>query len=53
VPLYQEERNDATLALIRETCDDTTIAEAWERGKRLTLDEAVALALGESNAASA
>ena len=52
VPLYQEERNDATLALIRETCDDTTIAEAWERGKRLTLDEAVALALGESDAPS-
>jgi len=53
VPLYQEERNDATLVLIREMCDDTTFAEAWERGTLLTLDDAVALALGESDAPSA
>ena len=48
VPLYQEQRNEATLELIRATLDEATFAGGWERGKHLTLDEAVALALGES-----
>ncbi|MGH3136333.1 MAG: ATP-binding protein [Gaiellaceae bacterium] len=48
VPLYQEERNEATLELIRATLDEAAFAEAWERGTKLTLDEAVTLALGES-----
>jgi predicted ATPase/class 3 adenylate cyclase len=47
VPLYQEERNDGTLELIRDGLDDAVLAEAWEQGARLTLDEAVALALNE------
>jgi tetratricopeptide (TPR) repeat protein len=46
VPLYQEERNERTLKLIRDGLDDAVLAEAWEQGTRLTLDEAVALALG-------
>jgi ATP/maltotriose-dependent transcriptional regulator MalT len=53
VPLYQEQRNEATLELAREGLDDKTFSAVWEDGKRLTLDEAVALALGESDAQSA
>jgi tetratricopeptide (TPR) repeat protein len=34
-----------TLALIHAELDDTAFAEAWERGRTLTIDEAVALAL--------
>jgi len=45
VPLYQDERNEATLELIRGGLDDAAFAEAWERGNTLTLDQAVALAL--------
>jgi ATP/maltotriose-dependent transcriptional regulator MalT len=47
VPLYQEERNAGTLELIRDGLDDAALAEAWEQGARLTLDDAVALALNE------
>jgi hypothetical protein len=47
VPLYQEERNAATLELIRDGLDEAVLAEAWEQGARLTLDDAVALALNE------
>jgi predicted ATPase/class 3 adenylate cyclase len=38
-------RNEATLALIRSQLDEAAFAEAWERGRTLTADEAVALAL--------
>ena len=48
VPLYQAGRNEATLARIRGLLDDAAFAEAWEQGRALTLDEAVALALGEA-----
>ena len=48
VPLYQEGRNEVTLEAIRGGLDAAAFAEAEERGKGLTLDEAVALALGES-----
>lgn len=45
VPLYQEERNEETLHILHEQLDEAAFAEAWEQGKKLTLDEAVALAL--------
>jgi predicted ATPase len=38
--------NEATLAAIREQLDEDAIARAWDEGARLTVDEAVALALG-------
>jgi tetratricopeptide (TPR) repeat protein len=38
-------RNEETLALIRTQLDEAAFAEAWERGRTLTADEAVALAL--------
>jgi predicted ATPase/class 3 adenylate cyclase len=47
VPLYQEKRNEETLHILREQLDEAAFAEAWERGEKLTLDEAVALALGD------
>ncbi len=40
---------ERTLERIRATLDDATVADASERGRRLPLDEAVALALGELN----
>ena len=45
VPLYQEKRNEETLHILHEQLDDPAFAEAWEHGERLTLAEAVALAL--------
>jgi tetratricopeptide (TPR) repeat protein len=48
VPLFMEKRNAETLELIHAGVDDASLAEAWEQGKRLTLDEAVALALEPS-----
>jgi hypothetical protein len=35
------------LALIREQLDDAAFSEAWDQGRKLTMDEVVALALGE------
>jgi len=40
------EMNDETLALIRGQLDEAAFAEAWEQGRTLRADEAVALALG-------
>ena len=37
--------NEETRAIIRSTLDTAALAEAWEQGQALTLDEAVALAL--------
>ena len=48
VPLYQEQRNKVTLALTRAALAEPAFAEAWEQGRALTLDEAVALALTAS-----
>jgi predicted ATPase/class 3 adenylate cyclase len=48
LPLYQTRRNAATLERIRAVLDDEAFAEAWRAGERLTLDEAVASALGEA-----
>jgi len=38
-------RNDETLALIRAQLDDAAFAEAWDEGKHLSVEEAVALAV--------
>jgi predicted ATPase len=37
--------NEATLSIVRAQIDDASIAEAWEHGRTLTADDAVALAL--------
>jgi predicted ATPase/class 3 adenylate cyclase len=37
--------NERTLTSIRPQLDEATLAEAWEQGRRLTSDEAVALAI--------
>ena len=37
--------NDEALTLIRAQLDEAAFAEAWEQGRKLTADEAVALAL--------
>ncbi len=39
------QRNEETLATIRTQLDEAAYAEAWEEGRRLTVDEAVALAM--------
>lgn len=49
LPLYQEKRNEDTLQLIRASLDEDELAEWWVRGEMLTLDAAVALALGEES----
>ena len=41
------EMNRETLTAIRRQIDDAVFSEAWEEGKALSADEAVALALGE------
>ena len=48
VPLYQEARNEVTLQAIRSGLDAADLAAAQERGKRLTLHDAVALALEDA-----
>ena len=45
VPSWVGELNEKTLATIRAQLDDAAFAEAWDQGRALTLDEAVALAL--------
>jgi len=40
--------NETTLAAIRKQLDEDAIAHAWDEGSRLTVDEAIALALGET-----
>jgi hypothetical protein len=39
------EMNETTLAAIRAQLDDAAFAEAWEQGRKLTVGEAVTLAL--------
>jgi hypothetical protein len=41
--------NERTLANVRAKLDDAEFAEAWETGRKLTSDEAVALALTPSS----
>jgi predicted ATPase/class 3 adenylate cyclase len=45
VPSWTAKRNEETLATIDAQLDDAAFAEAWEEGRALTTDEAVALAL--------
>ena len=45
VPVYWETRNEETLVALREQLGEAAIAEAWEQGRKMTIDEAVALAL--------
>ena len=45
---WAEEQNEETLAALRADLDEPAFAEAWEQGRKLTVDEAVALALGSS-----
>lgn len=40
--------NEKTLTTIRTELDEAGLAEAWEQGRALTLDQAVALALNEA-----
>jgi len=49
VPFYQAKRDDETLELIRAQLDETAFNRAWEEGRALTVDEAVALALGDAD----
>ncbi|MBM2823011.1 MAG: Signal transduction response regulator / Disease resistance protein [Thermoleophilia bacterium] len=48
LPFDQLQMNAATLTRIREQLDEPAFMEAWERGRRLTLAEAVALARDET-----
>jgi hypothetical protein len=45
VEAWVQRMNDDTLAAARTALDEAGTAEAWEQGRRLTADEAVALAL--------
>ncbi len=44
-PPWFAKNRDKTLALIHEQLDEDTFSRAWEQGRALTADEAVALAL--------
>jgi len=39
------EMNEGTLDMVRAQLDEAAFAEAWEQGRALTVDEAVALVL--------
>jgi predicted ATPase len=45
VPFWAGDRNEKTLASIRTQLAEAALAEAWEEGRKLTVDEAVVLAL--------
>ena len=45
VPLYQERERDEILDILRRQLDEAELADAWERGKELSVDDALALAL--------
>jgi hypothetical protein len=44
-PSFGTDRNEETLAIVRAQLDDASFDAAWDEGLRLTLDEAIALAL--------
>jgi predicted ATPase/class 3 adenylate cyclase len=46
--LWMTEEREQGLASARSTLDDATFASAWDQGRRMTLADAVGLALGES-----
>ena len=43
---YLADLNEETLRIIRQDLDEADLAEAWEEGRKLTVDDAVHLALG-------
>jgi tetratricopeptide (TPR) repeat protein len=43
--VWLEERDEQTLATVHALLDDAAFDEAWEQGAKLSVDEAVALAL--------
>jgi hypothetical protein len=45
VSVWAAKRNEPTLAEIHAQLDGAAVAEAWERGLALTVDEAVSLAV--------
>jgi non-specific serine/threonine protein kinase len=45
VPSWVTAMNEATLAMIHAALDDASFADAWDRGKKLTADDALALSL--------
>lgn len=47
IPVYQRSEDEMTLERLHAQLDDDAFAEAWKEGAKLTLEEAVALALGE------
>jgi predicted ATPase/class 3 adenylate cyclase len=49
VPSWVGEMNEKTLTTIRTQLDEVAFAEAWAHGRKLTVDEAVALALDSPN----
>jgi tetratricopeptide (TPR) repeat protein len=49
-PVWLEKVNDETLATLHTKLDEAAFAEAWKQGRGLTLDEAVAVALGDADA---
>jgi predicted ATPase/class 3 adenylate cyclase len=44
-PVWLEKVNEGTLAILHAELDEAAFAEAWDVGRAMTLDEAVALAL--------
>jgi predicted ATPase len=44
-PVYTADLNEGTLAMIRGALDESAFGEAWEKGAKMTLDDAVTLAL--------
>ena len=44
--VWLEERDEQTLATVRALLDEVAFDESWEQGTKLSVDEAVALALG-------
>jgi predicted ATPase/class 3 adenylate cyclase len=53
IPTYtwMKDENEETLARIHSQLENAAFAEAWERGRTLTLEEALALALEEPTSA--
>ena len=45
VPSWVADLNEETLTAVRTQLDDAAFAEAWEHGRMLTVDDAIALAL--------
>jgi predicted ATPase len=49
LPAYVVKNRDETLEAARTRLDDAAVDRAWEQGRRLTVDEAVALALAHAS----